>query len=420
MSVVPIADWSWQHQPGSSMRMDVMCFAFAFVFHLPLVFVTFDMKGAPNDRERGERLVSVELIDPELEKPPPPPPPPPKKRSFLEKLFKREPPPPPPKKVIKMDPKKLDLKPKDIKLDPKLKMAKMDAPKLKTKAGFKTKKDPKLVQRAKRLSQGGVGVTPLSAKKLGVVKNRQQVLKGRQGFKVTATEKISGIGGDGPALTAGAPTLQIKTSKKGSREKFSSARLQPKTNKGRIGKLTGPNTGDQPKLGLKDRIIARDANIGDIGRKTRTARGSGGTGSSKQNRGSFGSDLGKAGGVLGGTGSKLASAQTLKPKLGAPAKVVRKKKGPLITGPLKNRAREKEVLPEYPYWAQSQGIEATVVLAFRVTAQGFVKDTIEVVRTSGYHKLDMEAKKALKKWKWVAVNANREEVGQITFTFELD
>ena len=93
-----------------------------------------------------------------------------------------------------------------------------------------------------------------------------------------------------------------------------------------------------------------------------------------------------------------------------------------ITGPLQNRTIIKQVPPEYPAWAQAQGLEASVVLEFTVDPMGLVKNTIVVRRTSGYPKLDDTAIEALRKWKFapLADGANREEVGLITFNYSLN
>ena len=107
----------------------------------------------------------------------------------------------------------------------------------------------------------------------------------------------------------------------------------------------------------------------------------------------------------------------------APIKPVKKKKEMFeIVGPLKDRTVEKRVVPEYPFWAQQQGISATVVLEFTVDRDGKVKEKMTVVRTSGYPKLDQVAIDALMQWKWVPLEPDiyRDEVGQITINFQLE
>jgi len=290
MTAIPLMNMSWAEQQGTSFRLDVFCLVLAIAAHLPLAFMTLNLKGKVVDREKGERLVSVDLIDPEFEKKAlPPPPPPPKKKSIFDKikakLMKKETPPPPPKVKPKLEPKKLKLQPKKIALDPKIKTGIPNQTKLKTKAGFKTKADPKLVQRRKiSLSKGGVGFTPLSVKKMGVIKNRKNIKTGRNGFKLAQSAKISGIGGSGPSLVAGGPSINIKTSKRGSREKFSAARLQPKTDKGRLGAVGVPKKGDGSPMTLRDRIIARDAPKAMIGSSSSRRSGGGGGGCCHQTK----------------------------------------------------------------------------------------------------------------------------------------
>ena len=92
----------------------------------------------------------------------------------------------------------------------------------------------------------------------------------------------------------------------------------------------------------------------------------------------------------------------------------------VITGPLKDRKVEKRVLPEYPDWAINEGVEASVILEFTVAPEGFVKESIVVRRSSGYPKLDEWTKKALRQWKFVGLQENREEVGTITFNYALN
>ncbi len=147
----------------------------------------------------------------------------------------------------------------------------------------------------------------------------------------------------------------------------------------------------------------------------------GGTGT-KRDAGRF-QGTGVAGGVEGGTGLGSGSVRSAAPKINEVA--VRKKEKQsmfTITGPLKDRKIEKQVIPDYPAWAQSQGIEASVVLEFTVDANGFVKNNVVVRRTSGYPKLDDTAIKALRLWKFVALvgDENREEVGLITFNYSLN
>lgn len=413
---------------GTSFGWDVASLLFAIALHMPLFFMKFDnhkkVTDAPN-----QRLVSVDLIEPELPKPvvvEPPPPPVVKKDSFMERLkamVKKEPPPPPPveKKPL---PDKLLEAPKPIELQAKLDLPQKIEPKLESKSGFKTTEDAKLVQQKQLMMQNiPTGIAPLSAKKLGTIDDRTVVKNNKGSFQVSRNESLKGIGGDGPSLSGAAPVIAIQTGKTGSTEKFS-APLTQKTDKGKIGAIPSVGLGGGPQLGLRDSMIARDAapsqiNVG--GRPGGVAGGiPGGTGS-KRNAGSFNTAMAgnPSGGLKAGvSGSGIASAPRI-------AEIVPRKKEKqsmfTITGPLKDRKIEKQVTPEYPAWAQAQGISASVVLEFTVDPSGVVKNSIVVRRTSGYPKLDETAVQALRQWKFAPlVDAeNREEVGLITFNYSL-
>lgn len=92
-----------------------------------------------------------------------------------------------------------------------------------------------------------------------------------------------------------------------------------------------------------------------------------------------------------------------------------------ISGSLKDRKREREVIPQYPAREASEGIRGTVILDFTVASDGTVNDTIFIRRSSGYTRLDESAIKALLQWKFVPLPAgeNREEIGTITFNYSL-
>lgn len=102
-----------------------------------------------------------------------------------------------------------------------------------------------------------------------------------------------------------------------------------------------------------------------------------------------------------------------------PMPTVAKKSLFVISGPLKDRGIEHQVSPEYPEWAQSQGLEASLTLEFTVDPMGQVKNIIVIRRTSGYPRLDETAIQALRRWKFVPLAEDREEVGLITFKYSL-
>ena len=93
-----------------------------------------------------------------------------------------------------------------------------------------------------------------------------------------------------------------------------------------------------------------------------------------------------------------------------------------IQGPISEREVVHSVVPSYPRWAMEKGIEPTLTLRFAVLPSGKVKDTIFIIRTSGYPELDKSAIDALKKWAFEPLPKNslwREEWGKVTFIFSL-
>ncbi len=427
---------SWADQ-GTSIRMDTMSLVIAVLLHAPLYFVHVDAHKKQIDKP-SERLVSVDLVDTlkkEEPAPPPPPAPAPKGNSIKDRLLKlvhKEPPPPAPAVKEKPVEQKLVDAPNKIALAPKLDVADKIAPKLQTKSGFETKADPKLIEQKQLAMNTAVGgIAPLSAKRMGVIENRDLINKSDKGKFAVGTKSVSDIGGDtGPSLAGAMPaqTLAINTAGKSSVEKFSAAPVQ-KSDKGRIGGVAVPTVGGGPQLGLRDSIIARDAGPGQIAGKAGGVAGGipgGVPGGTKRDAGRFGGTDGgvaggvaggRVGGVVGGTGSSTIASGNA-----AVARAREKKSMFTITGELSNRQIVRQVTPEYPAWAQAQGVEASVVLEFTVDAEGNVKPNVVVRRTTGYPKLDDSAIRALRQWKFAPLPAgqeNKEEVGLITFNYSL-
>jgi TonB family protein len=92
-----------------------------------------------------------------------------------------------------------------------------------------------------------------------------------------------------------------------------------------------------------------------------------------------------------------------------------------ISGKLENRTILKKVIPQYPAWAEEQGIIGTLRLYFTVTPEGAVRPNIKVTKTTGNPQLDQIGIDALKQWSFVAQPGNEDDVqwGIITFTFSL-
>jgi TonB family protein len=150
--------------------------------------------------------------------------------------------------------------------------------------------------------------------------------------------------------------------------------------------------------------------------------GSGG-GGGLVSRGMFGS--GRGGGVGSGIEGIPSAAAELDAQLGASAGGTAKangtKKGFDIAGPLNNRGILHKVIPQYPAWAEEQGIIGSVRIWFTVTSDGSVRSNMRVTKTTGYPDLDKLALDALKQWRFATFDTSDDtsQWGIITFTFSL-
>jgi periplasmic protein TonB len=70
-----------------------------------------------------------------------------------------------------------------------------------------------------------------------------------------------------------------------------------------------------------------------------------------------------------------------------------------------------QVKPRYPESARRRGIEGTVLLKMRITAQGRVED-VQVVRSAGYPELDESAIEAVRRWRFEPARRNGEPVAE--------
>ena len=95
--------------------------------------------------------------------------------------------------------------------------------------------------------------------------------------------------------------------------------------------------------------------------------------------------------------------------------------GPVdISGPLKDRALVSWVLPDYPDWAQEQGITGTLRMKIWVTPAGVVKSFMEPQQLSSDPRLDEKAVDALRQWQFVEKpNSFGDQWGVITVRFSL-
>jgi TonB family protein len=93
-----------------------------------------------------------------------------------------------------------------------------------------------------------------------------------------------------------------------------------------------------------------------------------------------------------------------------------------IHGALKDRAVDRQEIPEYPEWARKQGIESSVRFKFSVTPDGRVKENIEIVQGSGYPELDELARTSLLRWMFARLPAEKGNLvqdGVIEFRFSI-
>jgi TonB family protein len=92
-----------------------------------------------------------------------------------------------------------------------------------------------------------------------------------------------------------------------------------------------------------------------------------------------------------------------------------------IAGPLNNRSITHKVIPQYPAWAEEQGIIGSVRIWFTVTSDGTVRSNMRVTKTTGYPDLDKLALEALRQWTFAPFETADEsnQWGIITFTFSL-
>ncbi len=96
-------------------------------------------------------------------------------------------------------------------------------------------------------------------------------------------------------------------------------------------------------------------------------------------------------------------------------------KGPVdISGPLKNRDLMSWVLPDYPDWAQEQGITGTLRMKIWVTPAGLVKSFMEPKQLSADPRLDEKAVEALRQWQFAEKpNSFGDQWGVVTIRFSL-
>lgn len=95
--------------------------------------------------------------------------------------------------------------------------------------------------------------------------------------------------------------------------------------------------------------------------------------------------------------------------------------GAALAGPAADRPVRNYIMPAYPEWAKTEGVEGSVTLGFVVLPDGRVKSNVMVHRTSGYQDFDERAQAALRMWRFESLPAGstEEQWGTITMHFRL-
>ena len=101
---------------------------------------------------------------------------------------------------------------------------------------------------------------------------------------------------------------------------------------------------------------------------------------------------------------------------GGEGEELREQVGIRISESLRERV-ERWIEPDYPEWAEEQGIEGEVEVMCRVSPDGIVIGA-EIERTSGWPELDECAEQAL--WKWGFNEGEEIRYGTVTFIFEFE
>jgi TonB family protein len=95
--------------------------------------------------------------------------------------------------------------------------------------------------------------------------------------------------------------------------------------------------------------------------------------------------------------------------------------GALLAGPVADRPLVSFRKPTYPEWAKDEAVEGSVTIYFVVLPDGRIKENIMVQKTSGFSDFDDNAVRALRSWRFEALEggATGEQWGTITFHYRL-
>lgn len=95
--------------------------------------------------------------------------------------------------------------------------------------------------------------------------------------------------------------------------------------------------------------------------------------------------------------------------------------GATLMGPIADRPILHMVKPDYPEWAKSEAVEASVTLRFVVRPDGRVRESIMVEKTAGFQDFDENARSAIRTWRFQALGTGEsgDQWGTITFHYRL-
>lgn len=243
------------------------------------------------------------------------------------------------------------------------------------------------------------------------------------------------VGGD-DGLSSNSPVVPIAVGNQSSKRvlQYGGASLADKTKRpgiassslgGGQGQLDTIGGGASQNIAISGTGGTGNAPTGAMSGSVLQDRAGSGSGSGR-GRG-FGSGSGSGSGFGVGSVGIPSAAQRLDEQLGAsgsgPGKTSKGSKRDFeISGPMSNRPIAFKVIPQYPAWAEEQGIIGSVRLYFTVTPEGNVRPNIRVTKTTGYPQLDQLGIDALKQWKFAPLNSADEgkgEWGILTFNFSL-
>jgi len=235
--------------------------------------------------------------------------------------------------------------------------------------------------------------------------------------------------GTDQGLTGGGPAVPIAVGNRSAKEalNYASPTLSEKsaprmgirpTSASSVGSINSIGTGAPSTIALSGTGGTGNAPTGATSGSVLTERaatpgfGRSGTGGSGTGRGSsFGS------GIEG-----IPSAAADLDKQLSEGGRAKKPKSVELEGPIGNRTIIRKVIPQYPAWAEEQGIIGSVRIYFTVAADGSVRSNLRVTKTTGYPNLDQLGLDALKQWRFAPAPASTDEGSQwgiITFNFSL-